>query len=514
MSDKLNLLQEKRNKIEAAGGEKRVEKQHKIGKLTARERLNLLFDEGSFVELDAFVKHRCTNFGMEKMDAPADGVVTGYGQVDGRIVYAFAQDFTVVGGSLGEMHAAKICKVLDNALKVGAPVVGLNDSGGARIQEGIDALAGYGDIFFRNTMASGVIPQITAIMGPCAGGAVYSPALNDFIFMVDKTSQMFITGPQVIKTVTGEEVSAEALGGAMTHNQTSGVAQYIASTDEECILQIRRLLSFLPSNNMETAPVYDTANDINKRIDALNTIIPPNPNKPYDMKDIIEALVDAGDFLEYQPYFAKNILTGFARLGGKSVGIIANQPKVLAGCMDLNTGDKTARFIRTCDAFNIPILTLVDTPGFLPGTTQEYGGIIRHGAKILYAYSEATVPLVTLIVRKAYGGAYIAMSSKHLGSDMVLAWPSAEIAVMGPQGAANIIFRKDIADADNPAAVRQQKVDAYTAEFATPYKAAERGYVDDVIEPAQTRPRLIAAFDMLAGKREDRPAKKHGNIPL
>ncbi len=514
MSDKLNLLQEKRNKIEAAGGEKRVEKQHKIGKLTARERLNLLFDEGSFVELDAFVKHRCTNFGMEKMDAPADGVVTGYGQVDGRIVYAFAQDFTVVGGSLGEMHAAKICKVLDNALKVGAPVVGLNDSGGARIQEGIDALAGYGDIFFRNTMASGVIPQITAIMGPCAGGAVYSPALNDFIFMVDKTSQMFITGPQVIKTVTGEEVSAEALGGAMTHNQTSGVAQFIASTDEECILQIRRLLSFLPSNNMETAPVYDTADDINKRIDALNTIIPPNPNKPYDMKDIIEALVDAGDFLEYQPYFAKNILTGFARLGGKSVGIIANQPKVLAGCMDLNTGDKTARFIRTCDAFNIPILTLVDTPGFLPGTTQEYGGIIRHGAKILYAYSEATVPLVTLIVRKAYGGAYIAMSSKHLGSDMVLAWPSAEIAVMGPQGAANIIFRKDIADADNPAAVRQQKVDAYTAEFATPYKAAERGYVDDVIEPAQTRPRLIAAFDMLAGKREDRPAKKHGNIPL
>ncbi len=512
--DKVNILQEKRNKIEAAGGDKRVEKQHKIGKLTARERLNLLFDEGSFVELDAFVKHRCTNFGMEKMDAPADGVVTGYGQVDGRIVYAFAQDFTVVGGSLGEMHAAKICKVLDNALKVGAPVVGLNDSGGARIQEGIDALAGYGDIFFRNTMASGVIPQITAIMGPCAGGAVYSPALNDFIFMVDKTSQMFITGPQVIKTVTGEEVSAEALGGAMTHNQTSGVAQYIASTDEECILQIRRLLSFLPSNNMETAPVYDTADDINKRIDALNTIIPPNPNKPYDMKDIIEALVDAGDFLEYQPYFAKNILTGFARLGGKSVGIIANQPKVLAGCMDLNTGDKTARFIRTCDAFNIPILTLVDTPGFLPGTTQEYGGIIRHGAKILYAYSEATVPLVTLIVRKAYGGAYIAMSSKHLGSDMVLAWPSAEIAVMGPQGAANIIFRKDIADADNPAAVRQQKVDAYTAEFATPYKAAERGYVDDVIEPAQTRPRLIAAFDMLAGKREDRPAKKHGNIPL
>ncbi len=514
MNEKLTQLLGKKDKLLVGGGADRIEKQHKKGKLTARERIMLLFDEGTFVELDAFVKHRCTNFGMEKTQAPAEGVITGYGQVDGRIVYAFAQDFTVVGGSLGEMHAAKICKVLDNALKVGAPVVGLNDSGGARIQEGIDALAGYGDIFYRNTLASGVIPQITAIMGPCAGGAVYSPALNDFIFMVDKTSQMFITGPQVIKTVTGEEVSAEALGGAMTHNQTSGVAQYIAATDEDCIKEIRRLLSFLPSNNMETAPEYDTGEDLNKIIDEFNTIIPDNPNKPYDMKDIITALVDGGDFFEYQPYFAKNILTGFARLGGKSVGIIANQPKVLAGCMDMNTGDKTARFIRTCDAFNIPLLTLVDTPGFLPGTQQEYSGIIRHGAKILYAYSEATVPMVTLIVRKAYGGAYIAMSSKHLGSDMVLAWPSAEIAVMGPQGAANIVFRKDIANAKDPAKVRQEKVDDYTAEFATPYKAAERGYVDDVIEPATTRPRLIAAFDMLAGKREGRPAKKHGNIPL
>jgi methylmalonyl-CoA decarboxylase alpha subunit len=513
-NNKLDQLREKCIEISEGGGADRIKKQHQKGKLTARERIMLLFDEGTFVELDAFVKHRCTNFGMEKTQAPAEGVITGYGQVDGRIVYAFAQDFTVVGGSLGEMHAAKICKVLDNALKVGAPVVGLNDSGGARIQEGIDALAGYGDIFYRNTLASGVIPQITAIMGPCAGGAVYSPALNDFIFMVDKTSQMFITGPQVIKTVTGEEVSAEALGGAMTHNQTSGVAQYIASTDEDCINEIRRLLSFLPSNNMETAPEYDSGEDLNKIIDEFNTIIPDNPNKPYDMKDIITALVDGGDFFEYQPYFAKNILTGFARLGGKSVGIIANQPKVLAGCMDMNTGDKTARFIRTCDAFNIPILTLVDTPGFLPGTQQEYSGIIRHGAKILYAYSEATVPMVTLIVRKAYGGAYIAMSSKHLGSDMVLAWPSAEIAVMGPQGAANIVFRKDIANAKDPAKVRQEKVDDYTAEFATPYKAAERGYVDDVIEPATTRPRLIAAFDMLAGKRESRPAKKHGNIPL
>ncbi len=512
--NKLEDLRKRRAKIDAGGGAKRIEKQHAKGKLSARERIALLFDEGTFVELDAFVKHRCTNFGMEKVDAPAEGVVTGYGQVDGRLVYAYAQDFTVVGGSLGEMHAAKICKVMDNALKVGAPVIGLNDSGGARIQEAVDALSGYGKIFFKNTLASGVIPQITAIMGPCAGGAVYSPALTDFIFMVDKTSQMFITGPQVIKTVTGEEVSAEALGGAMTHNQTSGVAQYIASNDEECIAEIRRLLSFLPSNNMETAPVYDTADDMNKIIDELNTIIPDNSNKPYDMKDVIRAIVDDADFFEYQPYFAQNILTGFARIGGKSVGIIANQPKVLAGCLNVDASDKSARFIRTCDAFNIPLLNIIDVPGFLPGTSQEYGGIIRHGAKMLYAYSEATVPKVSLIVRKAYGGSYLAMCSKDLGADVVLAWPSAEIAVMGPQGAANIIFRKDISDADNPAEMRQKKVDEYTAEFATPYKAAERGFVDDVIEPAASRPRLIDAFDMLAGKRESRPAKKHGNIPL
>jgi methylmalonyl-CoA decarboxylase alpha subunit len=512
--NKLEDLRKRRAKIDAGGGAKRIEKQHAKGKLSARERMALLFDEGTFVELDAFVKHRCTNFGMEKVDAPAEGVVTGYGQVDGRLVYAYAQDFTVVGGSLGEMHAAKICKVMDNAIKVGAPVVGLNDSGGARIQEAVDALSGYGKIFFKNTLASGVIPQITAIMGPCAGGAVYSPALTDFIFMVDKTSQMFITGPQVIKTVTGEEVSAEALGGAMTHNQTSGVAQYIASNDEECIAEIRRLLSFLPSNNMETAPVYDTADDVNKIIDELNSIIPDNSNKPYDMKDVIRAIVDDADFFEYQPYFAQNILTGFARIGGKSVGIIANQPKVLAGCLNVDASDKSARFIRTCDAFNIPLLNIIDVPGFLPGTSQEYGGIIRHGAKMLYAYSEATVPKVSLIVRKAYGGSYLAMCSKDLGADVVLAWPSAEIAVMGPQGAANIIFRKDITDADNPAEMRQKKVDEYTAEFATPYKAAERGFVDDVIEPAATRPRLVDAFDMLAGKRESRPAKKHGNIPL
>jgi methylmalonyl-CoA decarboxylase alpha subunit len=496
------------------GGAKRIEKQHAKGKLTARERINLLFDEGTFVELDAFVTHRCANFDMEKVDAPGEGVVTGYGMVDGRLVYAFAQDFTVVGGSLGEMHAAKICKVLDNALKVGAPVVGLNDSGGARIQEAVDALSGYGKIFYRNTIASGVIPQISAIMGPCAGGAVYSPALMDFIFMVDKTSQMFITGPQVIKSVTGEEVSAEALGGAMTHNSTSGVAHFMSSNDEECIAQIRRLLSFLPSNNMETAPVFETSDDINKIIPELDEIVPDNPNKPYDMKDIISLIVDDGDYFEYQPCYAQNIITCFARINGSTVGIIANQPKVLAGCLDINASDKASRFIRTCDAFNIPLLNIIDVPGFLPGTNQEYGGIIRHGAKMLYAYSEATVPKVSLIVRKAYGGSYLAMCSKDLGADIVLAWPSAEIAVMGPKGAANIIFRKEIKNAEDPAAMRQKKIDEYTAEFATPYKAAERGFVDDVIEPNATRPRLVDAFNMLASKRDTRPAKKHGNIPL
>lgn len=511
---KLEELRQRRQKVMEGGGAKRIEKQHAKGKLTARERINLLFDEGTFVELDAFVTHRCANFGMEKVDAPGEGVVTGYGMVDGRLVYAFAQDFTVVGGSLGEMHAAKICKVLDNALKVGAPVVGLNDSGGARIQEAVDALSGYGKIFYRNTIASGVIPQISAIMGPCAGGAVYSPALMDFIFMVDKTSQMFITGPQVIKSVTGEEVSAEALGGAMTHNSTSGVAHFMSSNDEECIAQIRRLLSFLPSNNMETAPVFETSDDINKIIPELDEIVPDNPNKPYDMKDIISLIVDDGDYFEYQPCYAQNIITCFARINGSTVGIIANQPKVLAGCLDINASDKASRFIRTCDAFNIPLLNIIDVPGFLPGTNQEYGGIIRHGAKMLYAYSEATVPKVSLIVRKAYGGSYLAMCSKDLGADIVLAWPSAEIAVMGPKGAANIIFRKEIKNAEDPAAMRQKKIDEYTAEFATPYKAAERGFVDDVIEPNATRPRLVDAFNMLASKRDTRPAKKHGNIPL
>ncbi len=512
--NKLEDLRERRAKIEAGGGEKRIEKQHAKGKLTARERINLLFDEGSFRELDAFVKHRCTNFGMEKVDAPAEGVVTGYGMVEGRLVYAYAQDFTVVGGSLGEMHAAKIEKVLDNAVKVGAPVVGLNDSGGARIQEAVDALSGYGRIFFKNTLASGVIPQITAIMGPCAGGAVYSPALTDFVFMVDKTSQMFITGPQVIKTVTGEDVSAEALGGAHTHNATSGVAHYLSQDDEACLQEIRRLISFLPSNNLETAPVHPTEDDINRMEETLNTLIPENSNKPYDMHDVIKLIVDDGDFDEYQAHFAKNIITGFARINGKTVGIVANQPKVLAGCLDISASDKSARFIRTCDAFNIPLLNMIDVPGFLPGTTQEYGGIIRHGAKMLYAYAEATVPKVSLIVRKAYGGSYLAMCSKDMGADLVLAWPSAEIAVMGPQGAANIIFRNDIKNSDDPVATRQKKIDDYSAEFATPYKAAERGFVDDVIEPSTTRPRLVDAFNMLESKRENRPKKKHGNIPL
>lgn len=512
--EKLNLLKKTREAIEIGGGEKRIEKQHKSGKLTARERLNLLFDENTFVEVDAFVKHRCTNFGMEKKAAPGEGVVCGYGKVNGRLVYAYAQDFTVLGGSLGEMHAKKIVKVMDLAIKMGAPIVGLNDSGGARIQEAVDALAGYGGIFFKNTIASGVIPQISAIMGPCAGGAVYSPALTDFIYMVDKTSQMFITGPQVIKTVTGEEVTSEELGGASTHNTTSGVAHFIAQNDEDCIEQIKKLLSFLPSNNAEKAPLVETNDSPNVVLDKLNTIIPDGSNKAYDMKDIIYEIIDEGDFYEVQPFFAKNIITGFARINGESIGIIANQPNAMAGSLDINASDKAARFIRTCDAFNIPILSLVDVPGFLPGTEQEYGGIIRHGAKMLYAYSEATVPKITLITRKAYGGSYLAMCSKDLGADIVLAWPTAEVAVMGPSGAANIVFKKDIKEADDPAKMRAQKIEEYTNEFATPYKAAERGYIDDVIEPEVSRIRIADALDMLSSKRESRPFKKHGNIPL
>ncbi len=512
--DKREFLQQKKEKISLGGGKARIEKQHAQGKMTARERLEYFFDEGTFIELDAFIKNRCTRFGMDKMDFEGESVVTGYGMVDDRLVYAFSQDFTVTGGALGEMHARKIVKAMDSAVKVGAPIVGLNDSGGARIQEAVDALSGYGDLFFRNAIYSGVVPQISAIMGPCAGGAVYSPALTDFIFMVDKTSQMFITGPQVIKTVTGEIVSAEDLGGAMTHNSVSGNVHFIAETDQQCLDNIRRLLGFLPSNNMENPRREAPSTDLNRQIEHLNDLIPDTPNKPYDIHDVFKPVIDDGDFMEYQPYFATNLVTGFARINGKSVGIIANQPQVMAGCLDMNAGDKAARFIRTCNAFNIPLLTIVDVPGFLPGTTQEYGGIIRHGAKILYAYSEATVPKVTLITRKAYGGAYVAMCSKSLGADMVFAWPTAEIAVMGSDGAVNIIFKKEIDKAENKEETRQRILEEYAAEFATPYKAAERGFVDDIIEPQATRQRIIDAFNMLEGKREKRPAKKHGNMPL
>ncbi len=514
MNDKINELIKAKENIKLGGGIKRIEKQHSSGKLTARERINLLLDEDSFIEIDAFVKHRSTNFDMASVEAPADGVVTGYGTVDGRLVFVYAQDFTVVGGSLGEMHANKIVKVQDMALKMGAPIVGFNDSGGARIQEGVDALSGYGKIFYRNTIASGVIPQISVIMGPCAGGAVYSPALTDFIFMTEKTSMMFITGPQVIKSVTGEEVTQEELGGAMTHNRTSGVAHFMDKTEEETIKRVRELLSYLPSNNLEMPPVVRTNDDINRTDEMLNDIVPENPNKPYDMKEVIKSIADENEFFEVQPLYAGNIITGFIRLNGKTIGVIANQPKVLAGCLDINASDKAGRFIRTCDAYNIPLLNLVDVPGFLPGTNQEYGGIIRHGAKVLYAYSESTVPKVTLITRKAYGGAYLAMCSKDLGADQVFAWPTAEIAVMGPDGAANIIFKNEIANSDDPIKTRMEKIEEYRNTVANPFIAAQRGFVDDIIVPSHTRPRLISAFDMLETKRETRPSKKHGNLPV
>lgn len=506
VQEKIEDLKIRQEKIMLGGGQKRIDKQHATGKLTARERVEKLLDANTFVELDQFVTHRCVNFNMASVDAPGEGVVTGYGTINGKLVYVFAQDFTVVGGSLGEMHAAKIVKVQQLAMKMGAPIIGINDSGGARIQEAVDALSGYGKIFYNNTMSSGVIPQISVIMGPCAGGAVYSPALTDFIYMVKKTSQMFITGPQVIKSVTGEEVTAETLGGAMTHNTTSGVAHFVAENDEDCLEQIRYLMSFLPSNNLEGAPVAACADDINRMDESLNTLLPNNPNQPYNMKDVITSIVDDGEFYEVQPFFAQNMITCFARFDGQSVGIIANQPSVMAGCLDVDASDKSARFIRFCDAFNIPLLNLVDVPGFLPGVSQEYGGIIRHGAKMLYAYSEATVPKITVITRKAYGGSYLAMCSQDLGADQVMAWPTAEIAVMGPAGAANIIFRGD------PEV--KAKTEQYIEEFATPYKAAERGFVDQVIEPKQTRPRIITALSMLASKREQRPQKKHGNIPL
>jgi Acetyl-CoA carboxylase, carboxyltransferase component (subunits alpha and beta) len=512
--NKLEDLRAKKAAIALGGGQKRIDAQHAQGKLTARERLDLLFDEGSFVEIDVFVSHRCNNFDMASKKAPGDGVVTGYGTVDGRLVFAYAQDFTVLGGSLGEYHAEKIVKVQNMALKMGAPIIGLNDSGGARIQEGVNALSGFAKIFYNNTISSGVIPQISVILGPCAGGAVYSPAITDFIFMVDKTSQMFITGPQVIKTVTGEDISAEKLGGAMTHNSISGVAHFIGKDDADTLAQVRDLLSYLPSNNLETAPIYATGDDMNRLIPEFNDIIPENPNKAYDMYDIINKLADNGTIYDVMPHYAKNIVTCFIRMNGQTIGVIANQPKFAAGCLDINASDKAARFIRRCDAFNIPLLTIEDVPGFLPGTDQEYGGIIRHGAKILYAYCEATVPKVTMILRKAYGGAYIGMCNKELGSDMVLAWPSAQIAVMGAEGAANIVFKNDIKEAADPIAKRQEKVAEYEEKFNNPYRSAEMGYVDDVIEPATARQRIISAFDMLASKRQSLPAKKHGNIPL
>ncbi|MCL6448239.1 MAG: methylmalonyl-CoA carboxyltransferase [Armatimonadetes bacterium] len=509
MEDKLAQLARYREQILAGGGPKRIARQHEAGKKTARERIALLFDPDSFVEVNTFAGTP----DLENLQYPGEGVVTGYGTIDGRLVYVFAQDFTVAGGSLGKIHADKICKVLDLAMKNGAPVIGLNDSGGARIQEGVDALDGYGNIFFRNTLASGVIPQISVIMGPCAGGAVYSPALTDFIFMVDGISQMFITGPQVIKAVTGEEVSMEELGGASTHNQRSGVAHFIARDEDECLVMIKKLLSYLPSNYLEKPPSAaprEAPGDPRE----LRKIVPPESFLSYDVKDVIRLVVDGGDFFEVQPLYAVNAVVGFARFAGQAAGIIANQPNYLAGCLDINASDKIARFVRFCDCFNLPLVTFTDVPGYLPGTEQEYGGIIRHGAKILYAYSEATVPKVTIILRKAYGGAYIAMCGSSLRADVSYAWPTAEVAVMGPEGAVNIIYRNEIAKAENPEETRQQLIAEYRAKFANPYISCARGYVDDVIDPADTRKKIIEALKALAGKRETRPAKKHGNFPV
>lgn len=514
VEDKIKDLKEKEKKILEMGGEKAVAKHKEKGKLTARERMDLLFDSGTFREIDMFVTHRCVNFGMEDVDIPSDGVVTGHGLVEGRQVFAFAQDFTARAGSLGEMHAKKICKVMDLALKAGVPFVGLNDSGGARIQEGVDALSGYGQIFYRNSLASGVIPQVSAIMGPTAGGAVYSPAMTDYIFMVKNSSYMFITGPEVIKSVTGEEITFEDLGGAMAHNEKSGVAQFACESDQDALDQIKKLLSYLPSNNMEDPPVVNTG-DSPKRVDsALDVLIPDSPNQSYDIKDVIRSIVDNGDFFEPHEYFARNMVTCFARLNGRSVGIIANQPKELAGCLDINASDKATRFIRFCDAFNVPLLTIADVPGYLPGSNQEWGGIIRHGAKLLWCYSEATVPKLLLVTRKDYGGSYLAMCSKDLGADMAFAWPTAEIAVMGAAGAANIIHRKEINAADDPKAKREEKIQEYNDLFSNPYCAAQRGYIDAVLVPSETRPRLIEALEIMCSKREIRPPKKHGNIPV
>ena len=514
MKEKIEQLNKMNRQAELGGGAERIAKQHTAGKLTARERIDLLLEKGTFVEVDKFVMHTCTDFGMEKQRPLGDGVVTGYGLIGNRTVFVFAQDFTVFGGSLSETFARKICKIMDLAMEVGAPVVGLNDSGGARIQEGVRSLAGYADIFLKNSLASGVIPQISAIMGPCAGGAVYSPALTDFIFMTKESSYMFITGPDVVKSVTQEDVSKNELGGADIHTSRSGVAHFSADNDIDCILKIRELMSFLPNNNMEEPPFVPTTDSPNRIDESLDLLIPTNPNTPYDIKELIISVADDGNFFEVQEDFAKNIVIGYIRLNGKSIGVVANQPSALAGTLDINASVKAARFVRFCDAFNIPLLTLVDVPGFLPGVNQEYDGIIRHGAKLLYAYCEATVPKVTVITRKAYGGAYDVMSSKHIRGDLNYAYPTAEIAVMGADGAVNILFRKDIIEADDKDTKRKALQDDYREKFANPYRAAELGYVDEIIEPSVTRTRLIRSFELLANKRQSNPPKKHDNLPL
>ncbi len=514
MSDPIAKLRELERRAELGGGEDRLRRQHEAGKLVARERMELLFDPGTFEEMDKLVTHRCLDFGMETQIVPGDGVVTGHGRVNGRVVYAFAQDFTVFGGSLSETNAAKIVKTMDMAMKAGAPIVGLNDSGGARIQEGVLSLGGYADIFLRNTLASGVVPQISAILGPCAGGAVYSPAITDFTIMVKGSSYMFVTGPDVIKTVTHEDVSKDDLGGAMTHNEKSGVAHFAVDDDRECIALVRELLAFLPSNNLDEPPRRATDDPADREDAALDSLVPPSANQPYDMHDLIRSIADDGAFLEVHEHYAKNIVVGFARLGGKPVGIVANQPAHLAGTLDINASVKGARFVRFCDCFNIPLVTFEDVPGFLPGTVQEYGGIIRHGAKLLYAYAEATVPKVTVITRKAYGGAYCVMSSKHIRTDFNYAWPTAEIAVMGAEGAVNILYRREIEKAEDPVAMRAEKIAEFREKFANPYVAAERGFIDEVILPRTTRRRLIQALATLETKRDRNPPKKHGNIPL
>ena len=513
-TDRLRDLQKLRDRAKQGGGPKRVEQQHRRGKLTARERLTYLIDEGSFEELDPFVTHRASDFGIDQQRYLGDAVVTGYGRIDGRPVFVFSQDFTVFGGSVSEVVGEKIVKIQDMAMKLGTPVIGLNDSGGARIQEGVDSLAGYGEIFLRNTLASGVIPQISVILGPCAGGAVYSPAITDFVFMVKGIGQMFITGPEVIKAVTGEEVSLEELGGAMSHAAKSGVAHFAMEDEEECLQQVRRIMSFLPANNMEDPPVAVPTDDPSRRDEALLAIVPDDPTKPYNMKEILQIVVDHQDFMEVHQHFAPNIIVGFARLNGRPIGIVAQQPAHLAGVLDIDASVKAARFVRFCDAFNVPIVTFTDVPGFMPGTAQEYGGIIRHGAKLLYAYSEATVPKITVVTRKAYGGAYLVMGSKHLRGDINYAWPTAEIAVMGPDGAVNIIAREEITKSEDPEATRNRLIAEYRGKFANPFVAASRGFIDDVIDPPDTRAKLIQSLEILQTKRDTLPAKKHGNIPL